>query len=175
MTKNEWMIMKCKELNTNLFFGSFSGNNLILEQLENSNPELLFDEINKLYQINTSQYNYKVTIRTTGANYYQNWHLDGKRVFETRKGVICPSDSNNQSKYVLHNIFSPTPTYSILYYGSSYNIDFKGGIIEFINGQKIKPMKNNGIIFDSNLGHQVTQQTDGERKCFLIMLFKKSS
>ncbi len=179
MTKNEWMIMKCKELNTldNLFLGSFNGpsDNSIINQLDNENPDLLFDKIKQLYQIDPTKYNYRINKRITNRGYYQNWHLDGKRAFETRDGFVCPTDRDNKSKYVLHNIYNPTPVYSILYYGSSHDIDYKGGMIEFINGQKIKPVKNMGIIFDSNLGHQVTLQTEGERICYLIMLFNKNN
>lgn len=172
MSKYEWMIKKCQELNNNLFFNTFTGNDQILSQIENNNCEVLFNKILDCFEINLIKYNFKVSHRITNKGYYQNWHLDGKRVFENRKGIICPTNPTNNEKYVLHNIFDPTPIYSILYYGSTYDQDFKGGLIEFINGIKIKPYKNLCIIFDSNLGHQVTLQTDGQRSCYLIMVYQ---
>ena len=172
MSKSEWILNKCRELDTNLFFETFNGNDQILSQLSNNDSQFLFDYIKQNYQIDFTNFSHTINHRITSKGYYQNWHLDGKRVFETRRGVVCPTDTTNQSKYVLHDIYNPTPTYSILYYGSTYDKDFKGGMIEFINGVKIKPIKNQCIIFDSNLGHQVTLQTDGQRSCYLIMVFK---
>ena len=69
--------------------------------------------------------------------------------------------------------FNPIPKYSILYYNSNYNKDFKGGTIEFINDQTIKPTKNMCLFFDSNLGHRVNLQTSGERECILILFFDR--
>jgi hypothetical protein len=174
MSKNDWIISKCKELDNNLFIETYYFDDiLILENLENNNPTNLFEQLKTLNNIDYENYFFKITKRNTESGYYQNWHIDGKRVFETRKGIICQTNPENKSKYVLHDIYKPTPKYSILYYGSSYDIDFKGGQIEFINGKIIKPVKNQCIIFDSNLGHKVSLQTKGTRICYLIMLFEK--
>lgn len=172
MSKNDWIIQKCKELNNNLFFKIFNFNDTILEELNDNNPTNLLEELSKSLDIDFTKYSYKLTHRNTENGYYQNWHIDGKRVFEIRNGIICPTNKETNSKYVLHDIYQPTPSYSILYYGSTYDIDFKGGQIEFINGNIIKPIKNQCIIFDSKLGHKVSLQTKGNRICFLIMLFE---
>ena len=171
MTKHQWTIEKFKELNTNLFFEVFQCDDVIYKQLLNNNTELLFGKIKELYSLDLFSYTNKITHRTTHSGYNQNWHVDGKRVFEIRPGIVCPTNPNEKSKYVIHNIYNPTPLYSILYYGSTYGKDFNGGTIEFINGNIIKPIKHMCVIFDSNLGHHVNLQTSGERKCSLIMIF----
>jgi hypothetical protein len=171
-TKTQWILAKCMELNNNnLLFKIFEGNNIMYENILKNNLELLFNKILKSYGINLYLFSYKITHRKTDAGYYQNWHIDGRRVFENRPGMICPTNPNNQTQFVLHTIFNPIPKYSFLYYYSDYNKDFKGGTIEFINNQIIKPQKHMGIFFDSNLGHRVNLQTSGERKCVLILFF----
>ena len=180
MSKYQWLIEKFKELNQNLFFETFEADDIIYKQLLNNNPELLFGKIKELYSLDLFDYTYKINHRITHSGYNQNWHIDGRRVFELRPGVVCPTNQsilnsdtgiNNKSKYQIHNIYNPVPIYSILYYSSTWGKDFNGGSIEFINGMVIKPMKNQCIIFDSNLGHHVNLQTSGERKCSLVMLF----
>jgi len=173
MNKNKWAIEKFKELDKNLLIKIFEGDDEIYNNLLNNNVDLLFDKINKLYSLDLSNYKNKITHRITNSGYYQNWHIDGRRIFELRPGIQCPtSPVISNDKYQIHNIYNPIPIYSILYYGSTYNKDFNGGSIEFINGKIIKPTKNMCIIFDSNLGHRVNLQTFGERKVSLIMIFE---
>jgi hypothetical protein len=172
MAKNKWTIEKFKEMDQNLFIQVFDGDDLIYNNLQNNNAELLFGKIKKLYSLDLFEYKNKISHRITKSGYYQNWHIDGRRIFELRSGIVCPSNPNSNNKYQIHNIYNPVPTYSILYYGSNYNQDFKGGSIEFINGTIIKPTKNMCIIFDSDLAHRVNLQTSGERKVSLIMLFR---
>ena len=170
-TKNQWIREKCIELNDNLLFKIFEGNNIMYENIVKKNLDLLFSKIYNLYSVNLCLFSYKIVHRKTEEGYYQNWHIDGRRVFENRPGMICPTDPNNQMRFVLHNIFNPIPKYSILYYNSEYRKDFTGGTIEFINNQVIKPKKNMCVFFDSNLGHRVNLQTSGERECTLILFF----
>jgi hypothetical protein len=171
MSKTQWIIEKCNALKDNLLFKFFIGNNQIYEQILKSDLNCLFNNIFNLFGINLYLYKYKIIFRKTETGYNQNWHLDGRRVFENRKGIICPSDPTDNSRFVLHNIVNNVPKYSILYYNSDYNVDFKGGTIEFINNQIIKPQKNLCILFDSNLGHRVNLQTSGIRECALILLY----
>jgi hypothetical protein len=171
-TKTQWIRAKCMELNNNnLLFKIFEGNNIMYENILKNNLEPLFNKILSLYSVNLYLFSYKITHRKTDAGYYQNWHIDGRRVFENRPGMICPTNPNNQTQFVLHTIFNPIPKYSILFYNSDYNKEFKGGTIEFINNQIIKPRKNMCVFFDSNLGHRVNLQTSGERECILILFF----
>lgn len=173
MSKTKWTIQKFTEINKNLLIKVFEGDDEIYDNLINNNVELLLNKINKLYSLDLFEYTNKINHRITNSGYYQNWHIDGRRVFELRPGIICPTDSTSNDKYQIHNIYNPVPIYSILYYGSTYNKDYKGGTIEFINGQTIKPTKNMCILFDSNLGHRVNLQTSGERKVSLVMIFDK--
>jgi hypothetical protein len=172
MSKTSWILEKCKELNHNLMFKVFQLNSEIYKSILNNKLECLFENIHNLYSINLNRYSYKIVNRKTETGYYQNWHLDGRRVFENRKGITCPSDPINKSNFVLHNIIENIPKYSILYYNSNYNIDFTGGTIEFINNEVIKPKRDLCILFDSNLGHRVNLQTSGIRECILILLFE---
>ena len=172
MSKTQWIIEKCNSFKDNLLFKIFLGNNQIYEHIMKSDLHFLFNNILNLFGINLYLYSYKIINRITETGYNQNWHLDGRRVFENRKGIICPSDPDNNSRFVLHNIVNNIPKYSILYYNSDYNIDFNGGTIEFINNEIIKPKKNLCILFDSNLGHRVNLQTSGLRECTLILLYE---
>ena len=173
MTKTEWILEKCRELNINhLLFKIFQVDNIMYEYILQNNLDLLFNNILNLYGINLYLLSYKIVNRKTETGYYQNWHLDGRRVFENRPGINCPTDPSNQSQFILHNILNPIPKYSILYYNSEYNIDFNGGTIEFINNVIIRPKKNMCIFFDSNLGHRVNLQTSGVRECTIILFFE---
>ena len=176
MSKTKWMIEKCKELyNNNLLFKVFECSEQVYECILKNDLSNLFNFIEDKYNIDLHLYKYSIIHRKTEKGYYQNWHLDGRRVFENRKGIECPTEPNNYSEFVLHNIISTVPKYSILYYNSDYNVDFKGGTVEFIHKIIIKPKKNLCILFDSNLGHHVNLQTSGIRDCTLILLFDNYS
>lgn len=173
MSKTQWMINKCIEYNKKLAFNVFMASNQIYQNILDNNLDALYIYIYKICNIDLQPYNYSIIFRKTEKGYYHNWHLDGRRVFKNRKGIVCPSDPNNTSEYILHNILETIPKYSLLYYNSNYNIDFTGGTIEFINNKIIQPKKNLCILFDSNLGHRVNNQNSGIRECILILFFEK--
>ena len=105
MTKTEWILEKCRQLNNNhLLFKIFQGDNIIYENILENNLDLLINKIFNLYGINLYLLSYKIVNRKTETGYYQNWHLDGRRVFENRPGIICPTDPYNQSQFILPNI-----------------------------------------------------------------------
>jgi hypothetical protein len=56
--------------------------------------------------------------------------------------------SGNKYLY-FNNIFNRLPKKTILFYQSSWNIDFTGGILRFADLTEIKPKINTGIVFDS--------------------------
>ena len=55
-------------------------------KLQNNNVELLFGKIKKLYSLDLFEYKNKINHRITKSGYNQNWHIDGRRIFELRPG-----------------------------------------------------------------------------------------
>ena len=99
MAKNKWTLEKFKEMDQNLFIQVFDGDDLIYNNLQNNNAELLFGKIKKLYSLDLFEYKNKISHRITKSGYYQNWHIDGRRIFELRPGIVCPSNPNSNNKY----------------------------------------------------------------------------
>jgi len=84
MAKNKWTLEKFKEMDQNLFIQVFDGDDFIYNNLQNNNVELLFGKIKKLYSLDLFEYKNKISHRITKSGYYQNWHIDGRRIFELR-------------------------------------------------------------------------------------------
>jgi hypothetical protein len=63
------------------------------------------------------------------------------------------------------------PTKTILFYKSSWNIDFTGGILRFADSTEIKPKINTGIIFNSIEVHMVTPIKSGTRKVCVVKIY----
>jgi hypothetical protein len=77
-----------------------------------------------------------------------------------------------ENKYLyFHNKFNKLPKKTIIFYLSTFNIDFTGGILKFIDGVEIKPIAQTGIIFDSRDAHMVTPVKSGIRKICLVKIY----
>jgi len=118
-----------------------------------------FDEI--LYKIklnlniDLSKFKYDIVKRNTKKGFKMNYHRDNYLIRKIEGiNIFIPYDKVNLSKY------------SLLWYK---NDEFKGGTLEFMTGNIIKPSTNMFIFFDSNDIHKVNIQTDGIR---IVELYK---
>jgi hypothetical protein len=105
------------------------------------------------------------------SGYVMKWHIDDAQVINHRKN----NDYNEQIKISeKKSLYYPNkkPKYSLIIYGSTYNEDFTGGILEFSDGTKIKPQKDMCILFNSNEAHCVHKIKSGVRMSLLIKFYE---
>jgi len=153
----------------------------IIEYAENNAPYLprkhysnietreQLDEIVKKYLIHHNVIYKTITssYREHGAGYKQRFHRDNFRLDKNLWRRL--RDIDPQQCWVPFE--GPHPQVSVLWYKTTYNIDFKGGVLEFWDGEKIYPRLNDIYIFDSNDIHCVNTQTSGERRFYLIKYY----
>ena len=120
--------------------------------------KLVIDTIKSKLNIDLSQYETKITDRTNKDNFKLGYHIDGYRVdeFDKKRKI---SDT-----YKWRSISINPPVFSCLTYYSDFNIDFKGGTLEFIDGKIIKPQKGLFVFLNSKDIHRVNRLISGERK-----------
>jgi hypothetical protein len=156
----------------------FETNNLIskrkigfIEDYVNFSPDL----IKKI--INIDNYHYEIIKKINTEGYYMNWHFDNAKIITHKKNVnkddiydqILISDRHGIYYYL------KKPVYSLIIYDSTYNNDFIGGILEFIDGTKIYPRKGMYVLFDSNELHKVSKIISGIRVNFLIKFYNNTN
>jgi hypothetical protein len=61
--------------------------------------------------------------------------------------------------------------YTLIFYTSSWNIDFIGGEFNFID-KTIKPIKGMILLFHSNELHKVNLLNNGKRKAIVVKFYK---
>lgn len=108
-------------------------------------------------------YEYNVIRKVHAKDYSVKWHLENTQIKD--KEFL----SSKKSIDYKDNI----PEYSMIVYESDYDVDFKGGILEFCDGFKVYPKKNMYVFFDSRLVHMVHKILDGVRVNYLIKFCKK--
>lgn len=102
------------------------------------------------------------------------WHIDDCQIV-TRKEPpsydvekFIPINSN---KYLFFRTPSnKLPYKTILFYSSTYGVDFEGGILRLVD-KEIFPKKGEGIMFDSREVHMVTPVKSGIRQITLVKLY----
>lgn len=100
------------------------------------------------------------------------WHCDDATIISHKNKNI--DKYKNQIKISEKKaLYYPNkiPKYSLIIYGSTYKEDFTGGIFEFSDGTKIKPIKNMCILFDSREAHCVHKIKSGKKKLLLIKFY----
>ena len=112
------------------------------------------------------------TIKDNKKGDSMKWHCDDAVIISHKTNLIYLYNnqikiSEKKSLYYSNKI----PKYSLIIYGSTYDEDFTGGIIEFSDGFKIKPVKNMCIIFDSREAHYVHKIRSGLKKLILIKYY----
>ena len=126
------------------------------------------EDINSI--IDCTNYNIYFMKKENGVGFYMNWHIDDAQIVKRKNGL--DGQIKISEKHYLH-YNKNKPKYTIIIYGSDYNIDFEGGLLEFADGTLIEPKKNYYILFDSDELHKVHKITKGIRKNILIKLYEK--
>lgn len=77
-----------------------------------------------------------------------------------------------ENKYLyFNNRFNKLPQKTIIFYLSTYDKDFTGGILRLCDDVEIKPTKYTGIVMDSREVHMVTPIKNGIRNIILVKLY----
>ena len=113
-----------------------------------------------------------------------NWHIDDCQVVSMKEPPTYKLEcykrlSNiipdcNDNKYLYFNPDTPTDRpakYTVLFYSSSWGIDFQGGELFLADGVKIRPMKGTGIMMDTREAHMVSPVRNGIRKVCLVKIY----
>jgi hypothetical protein len=101
-----------------------------------------------------------------------NWHIDDCQIITRNKPPIFNLEKFipiGDKKYLFFNT-PKLPYLTILFYSSTYDEDFEGGILKLID-KEIYPKKGQGIMFDSKEVHMVTPIKSGIRKITLVKLY----
>ena len=103
---------------------------------------------------------------------YMKWHCDDANII-THKSDTVDKYINQIKISDKKSLFYPNkmPKYSLIIYGSTYGKDFEGGILEFSDGTKIKPERNQCVFFDSREAHYVHKIKSGIRKLILMKFY----
>ena len=120
--------------------------------------------------IDCTNYNIYFMKKENSVGFYMNWHIDDAQIVKRKNGL--DGQIKISEKHYLH-YNKNKPKYTIIIYGSDYNIDFEGGLLEFADGTVIEPKKNYYILFNSDELHKVHKITKGTRKNILIKLYEK--
>jgi len=110
-----------------------------------------------------------------------SWHIDDCQLVKFKKGkepiynidqYIMLDNTGDKLVYLYFN--TPTkklPKFTILFYSSTYQVDFEGGILNLADGTQVVPVKNHGFVLDSREVHMVTRVTKGIRNVTVVKIY----
>jgi hypothetical protein len=102
------------------------------------------------------------------------WHIDDCQIVTRKESPIYDADKFipiGVGKYLFFKTpSSKLPYKTIIFYSSTYGVDFEGGILRMVD-KEIYPKKGNGIMFDSREVHMVTPVKSGIRKITLVKIY----
>jgi hypothetical protein len=109
------------------------------------------------------------------------WHIDDCQLVKYKKDK---QPEYNLEQYILLDtvgekfiyLYFNTPTkklpkFTILFYSSTFGIDFDGGILTLADGTQIESKKSHGFILDSREAHMVTRVTKGIRNVSVVKIY----
>jgi hypothetical protein len=110
-----------------------------------------------------------------------SWHIDDCQLVKYKKDkeptynleqYILLDNTGDKLVYLYFN--TPTkklPKFTILFYSSTHQVDFEGGILNLADGTQVIPVKNHGFILDSRESHMVTRITKGIRNVTVVKIY----
>ncbi len=110
-----------------------------------------------------------------------SWHIDDCQLVKYKKGkepiynleqYILLDNTGDKLIYLYFN--TPTkklPKFTILFYSSTYQVDFEGGILNLADGTQIISVKNHGFVLDSREAHMVTPVAKGIRNVTVVKIY----
>ena len=109
------------------------------------------------------------------------WHIDDCQInnrkepptYNLEQYILLEQDlEKNKYKYLYFN--TPTkrlPRFTLLFYSSTYDTDFTGGILCLSDGTQVLPKANQGFMLDSREVHMVTPVKSGVRKVSVVKIY----
>lgn len=135
-----------------------------------------FEELQKVVRIKNYteefrflRFNSSVLGRIDIQNNVSKWQIEDARVIFQKENVS--GDTHIDKKRALY-YDNKKPIYSLIIFGSNYGKDYKGGIFEFSDKEKIKPTKNQCIFFDAREAYKIHRVKEGVMKCITIKFYK---
>lgn len=109
------------------------------------------------------------------------WHIDDC-VINNRKEppsynleqYILLEANPAESKYRYLYFNTPTkrlPRFTLLFYSSTYNVDFTGGKLCLSDGVEVLPEKGHGLLLDSREVHMITPVKSGDRQVSVVKIY----
>lgn len=135
------------------------------------NLSYLLDLLDLNFLINL---NYDIIYRNNNNNNYElNWHLDDKKLIIQKISNLNKLHNLdiihiNKNIYALYS--NRITLYTIIIYLDTFNINFRGGKIEFID-QILEPYRGMILFFDSRDIHKITKLNKGIRRCIVIKFY----
>jgi hypothetical protein len=183
-----------KEIIKKRYILQYNNENFIndIRELDDENIKIVFKKeldniIEKLdllseYKEELKKLDIEIIVRnkTKEENYYLNWHFDDKKLIVHKKHnknivhdleIIYEDDKHIYGLYNKNN--DKKLLYTLIFYVSSWNIDFIGGEFNFID-KTIKPIKGMILLFHSNELHKVNLLNNGKRKAIVVKFYKKN-
>lgn len=118
-----------------------------------------------------SKFRYEYGRRDNAVGYKMDWHFDNASIIKHKKDhPIDPKQikiTDTRSLYY----YKEKPIYSLVIYNSTHDVDFTGGVLEFIDGYKFYPSKLSYILFSSNELHKVNLMESGERTNYIVKFY----
>lgn len=103
------------------------------------------------------------------------WHIDDCQIVKQQEPPIRNANQfiHLEGKKYLH-FNTPTktlPTFTILFYSSTYKEDFDGGLLRLADDTEIIPQKQHGILIDSREAHMVLPISRGTRNVSVVKIY----
>lgn len=109
------------------------------------------------------------------------WHIDdcqlvkykkdNKPVYNLEQYILLESVGKKLVYLYFNTPIKKLPKFTILFYSSTYGVDFDGGILTLADGTQIKANRNHGFIVDSREAHMVTNVTKGIRNVTVVKIY----
>ena len=100
------------------------------------------------------------------------FHIDDCQLITMKKPPTYNLDCYihlEDSKYLFFQ--KKIPKYTILFYNSTFGVEFDGGILGLADDVRIKPVKGLGVLLDSREAHMVTPVTRGVRATTVVKVY----
>ncbi len=183
-----------KEIIKKRYILQYNNENFInnIRELDDENIKIVFKKeldniIEKLdllseYKEELKKLDIEIIVRnkTKEENYYLNWHFDDKKLIvhkKHNKNIVHDLEIIYEDDKYIYGLYNKNNDkkllYTLIFYVSSWNIDFIGGEFNFID-KIIKPIKGMILLFHSNELHKVNLLNNGKRKAIVVKFYKKN-
>ena len=126
-------------------------------------------------KINRKINKYEIINKEFQDNQSLKYHIDDCQLVK-----INSEPEYNQDKFIhikdnhylfINNKYNKIPLYTFIFYESSYNIDFTGGLLVLSDDSIIYPKKNMCVLLDGLEVHKVMPVINGKRKSTIVKMY----